>query len=156
MAKPLETEADIRNAAVALLARREYSRAELQRKLGGRVEDDAMLVRVLDQLEENGYQSDARFAEVFVRSRLSSGYGQMRIRQELQRKGIARERIAAVLDAQETDSRALARDCHQRRFGDRPVQDQKDYGKRMRFLVNRGFSFEDARHAIRCQGEETD
>ena len=156
MVKMLESEADIRNAAIALLARREYSRAELVRKLGPRVDAEALLVRVLDQLQVDGYQSDDRFAEVFVRSRLGAGYGQMRIRQELQRKGIDRDRIAMILDEQDVDSRQLAHECHQRRFGDRPVQDQKEYARRMRFLVNRGFSFEDARHAITNGGEETD
>ncbi|MBR9830034.1 MAG: regulatory protein RecX [Oceanospirillales bacterium] len=148
MARELETTADMRNAAIALLARREYSRAELERKLGSRVAEPALLTQVLDQLEVDGYQSDQRFAEVFTRSRLGSGYGQMRIRQELQRKGIERDRINQVIEAQEIDSRQLARECHQRRFGDRPVQDQKDYAKRMRFLVSRGFSFEDVRLAI--------
>ncbi len=156
MARVLENEAEIRNAAIALLARREYSRAELTRKLGPRVEVEALLVRVLDQLEQDGYQSDQRFAEVFVRSRLGSGYGQMRIRQELQRKGIARERIEQVLLDQEADSRQLAQACHQRRFGESKPADQKEYAKRMRFLVNRGFSFDDARYAITHAGDEVD
>ncbi|GAA0695524.1 recombination regulator RecX [Marinobacterium maritimum] len=154
MAKMLENEADIRNAAIALLARREYSRAELVRKLGPRVEAETMLASVLNQLEQDGYQSDQRFAEVFARSRLGSGYGQMRIRQELQRKGIARERIEQVLLEQETDSRQLALECHQRRFGETSPADQKEYARRMRFLVNRGFSFEDARYAITHTGAE--
>lgn len=156
MAKELETLADVRNAAIALLARREYSRAELEQKLRGRTPDAEMLVQALDQLQQDGYQSDQRFAEVFVRSRLGSGYGQMRIRQELQRKGIGRERIEQVLQAQELDSRQLAQECHLRRFGETKPGDQKEYARRMRFLVNRGFSFEDARYAITHTGGEED
>ncbi len=148
MAKELETLAEVRNAAIALLARREYSRAELEQKLRGRTPDASLLEQALDQLQQDGYQSDQRFAEVFVRSRLGSGYGQMRIRQELQRKGIDRERIEQVLQDQEVDSRQLAQACHQRRFGETKPGDQKEYAKRIRFLVNRGFSFEDARYAI--------
>ena len=154
MAKELETLAEVRNAAIALLARREYSRAELERKLGSRTPDAELLLQALDQLQQDGYQSDQRFAEVFARSRLGSGYGQMRIRQELQRKGIGRERIEQVLQEQEMDSRQLALECHQRRFGETLPTDQKEYGRRMRFLVNRGFSFEDARYAITHAGDE--
>ncbi|MBA4502775.1 regulatory protein RecX [Marinobacterium marinum] len=148
MARELETSTEIRSAAIALLARREYSRAELERKLGGRVADPRMLEQALDQLQDDGYQSDRRFTEVFVRSRLGSGYGQMRIRQELQRKGIDRDSIERVLEEQEMDSRQLACECHQRRFGETTSSNPKDYARRMRFLVNRGFSFEDARYAI--------
>lgn len=156
MAKELETLADVRNAAIALLARREYSCAELERKLTGRIPDETLLVQALDQLQQDGYQSDQRFTEVFVRSRLGSGYGQMRIRQELQRKGIARELIEQVMLAQELDSCQLALECHQRRFGDTRPADHKDYAKRMRFLVNRGFSFDEARYAITHVEGETD
>lgn len=154
MAKELETLSDVRNAAITLLARREYSRAELEQKLGGRTPDAGMLMQALDQLQQDGYQSDQRFAEVFVRSRLGSGYGQMRIRQELQRKGITREQVEQVLLEQAVDGRQLAQECHQRRFGCTAPKDQKEYAKRMRFLVNRGFSFEDARYAItHAEGE---
>ncbi|GAA0791671.1 regulatory protein RecX [Marinobacterium sediminicola] len=156
MAKALETLANVRNAAIALLARREYSRAELEQKLRGRTPDGRLLMEALDQLQADGYQSDQRFTEVFVRSRLSAGYGQVRIRQELQRKGIGREQIEQVLQQHEIDSRQLALDCYQRRFGEEPPKDHKDYAKRMRFMISRGFGYDDARYALACKGDEYD
>ena len=154
MAKSLEAEAEVRNAAFALLARREYSRAELDRKLGARCEDKAMLQRVLDQFVSDGYQSDERFARVFSRSRLGSGYGVMRIRQELRQKGVCTELIEQALEEEAPDSYQQALECCQRRFGEQPPTDAKEYARRMRFLVNRGFSFGDAKRAINATGSE--
>ena len=53
--------------ALALLARREHSRAELVRKLAaeGSAEEIDM---VLSQLEQRGLLSDARCAEAYVRA----------------------------------------------------------------------------------------
>jgi len=154
MAKALETEADIRNAAIGLLARREYSRAELWRKLSPRVEEAALLEQALDRLQEAGYQSDERFAEIFTRSRLSSGYGVQRVRQELRQKGIDAELVVQALEAAEFDGSAQALDICRRRFGEQPPDSPKEYARRMRFLVNRGFSFDEAKKAINAAAEE--
>jgi regulatory protein len=150
----LETEADLRNALFALLARREYSRVELEQKLGRRCKDAGLLQRVLDQFAADGYQSDARFARVFTRSRFGSGYGAMRIRQELRQKGVASELIEQALEEEAPDSDRQALAICQRRFGDQPPADPKEYARRMRFLVNRGFSFDEAKRAI--NGEKTE
>lgn len=154
MAKALETEADIRAAAINLLARREYSRAEIWRKLNARVEEPAMLEAVLNSLQDAGYQSDERFAEVFTRSRLSSGYGAMRVRQELRQKGIASELVEQALEVEEADGYTQALDACRRRFGETPANNPKEYARRMRFLVNRGFSFDEAKKAINTPAED--
>ncbi len=154
MAKALETEADIRAAAINLLARREYSRAEIWRKLSPRVEESTLLERVLDSLQEAGYQSDERFAEVLTRSRLGSGYGAMRVRQELRQKGIASELVEQALEVEEADGYTQALDACRRRFGETPPDNPKEYARRMRFLVNRGFGFDEAKKAINTPAED--
>ena len=59
--------------ALALLVRREHSRKELARKLAERgIERDAALAAV-DRLAGDGWQSDVRFAEMLVRSRVGQG-----------------------------------------------------------------------------------
>ncbi len=154
MAKALESEADIRAAAINLLARREYSRAEIWRKLSPRVEESSLLERALDSLQEAGYQSDERFAEVFTRSRLGSGYGAMRVRQELRQKGIASELVEQALEVEEADGYTQALDACRRRFGEAPPDNPKEYARRMRFLVNRGFGFDEAKKAINTPAED--
>ncbi len=113
-----------------------------------------MLEAVLNSLQDAGYQSDERFAEVFTRSRLSSGYGAMRVRQELRQKGIASELVEQALEVEEADGYTQALDACRRRFGETLPNNPKEYARRMRFLVNRGFSFDEAKKAINTPAED--
>ncbi|MGB8146312.1 MAG: regulatory protein RecX, partial [Chromatiaceae bacterium] len=72
-----------RNLALRLLAGREHSRRELERKLLARGYEAAILVGVLDALTETGLLSDERMAEAYVAGRLRKGFGPLRLRQEL-------------------------------------------------------------------------
>ena len=71
--KPADTTAaKIRNAAMDLLTGREFSSAELATKLNKRFDNHPSVDEVLVRLSEEGLQSDKRFAEAFVRSRLTA------------------------------------------------------------------------------------
>src|SRR5690242_21447640 len=59
----------LRQRALAALARRDHSRAELARKLGRGAEDSAALEALLDEFEANGWLSDERFASSAARQR---------------------------------------------------------------------------------------
>ncbi len=69
-----------------MLARRDYSRAELSQRLARRgvARDD--IERALDELAAAGYLSDARYAQALVAQR-SGRYGKRAIAHVLQRKG---------------------------------------------------------------------
>ena len=58
----------LRQRAMALLGRREYSLAELRQKLRPFASDGKRLEAVLADLVARDWQSDARFAESWVRS----------------------------------------------------------------------------------------
>jgi regulatory protein len=67
--------ADIRQVALRLLARRDHAIGELARKLRERGFGTDEIKPVLVEFEREGWLSDARFAEVFVRSRIDRGQG---------------------------------------------------------------------------------
>ena len=90
-------EATPRDDAIRLLARREYARAELAERLAAKGHAAAEVEACLDALAEAGLQSDARFAESFLRSRLARGQGPVKIRLELERRGVEREVVATAL-----------------------------------------------------------
>ena len=77
--------------ALSLLDRRDYSRAELLRKLAEKGFDDTAAARAVDRLVELGFVDDARYAPIVVRHYAAKGYGAQRIRGELQRRGIPKE-----------------------------------------------------------------
>ena len=134
-----------RDMAIQYLARREYSRAELVSRLSAKGVDGDDIHRVLGDLADEGLQSDARFAESFIRSRISRGQGLIRIKGELRQRGVDQETQAAALAAVEereaVDWFELARETLERRFST-PGDSPKERAKRERFLAARGFDFE--------------
>jgi regulatory protein len=130
---------EIEQAAIRLLASREHSRAELKRKLGVKADDPASLEQVLDNLQQQKLQSDERFVEQYVGSRKRKGYGPLRIRQELQRKGVEREEIDRWLQEGDPEWWDLLEQVAVRKFGTTAAADYAEKSKRARFLEYRGF-----------------
>lgn len=141
----------LENRAVRLLARREHSRTELQRKL--KQADDGSLDTLLEELEQKGYQSDFRYAEVLVRSRISGGYGPLKIQFELKQKGVAPDLIQQALAEQAPDWPALARSARERRFGSEIPKDRQEIMKQLRYLAGRGFESGQLRSLFRVEDE---
>jgi regulatory protein len=125
--------------ALGLLARREHSRRELGMKLGRGGFDRAETADAVSRLGDEGYQDDARFGEMLVRSRISQAYGPMRIRAELKSKGIAEQAIRQLLDEAGADWPAIAAHLLERRYG-RPSADPAERVRRAQFLLRRGFT----------------
>jgi regulatory protein len=95
------TAQQIYHYCLSLLARREHSQAELKQKLMRRygLSMKDLFQAVLERLVDENCQSDLRFAESFIRSRLQRGFGPNRIKQELQQKGLHRDLISCALAA---------------------------------------------------------
>jgi regulatory protein len=125
--------------ALALLARREHSRLELERKLAARGYPDAVVAPVLDDLERSGALAAARFTETFIRSRAGKGQGPVRIRAGLAERGVTEADAAAQLRDAEVDWAATARAVRAKRFGAAVPRDFKERARQARFLQYRGF-----------------
>lgn len=138
----MSEQAELEQAAIRLLAIREHSRLELQRKLQTRTGQPELLPEVLDRLQAQGYQSDGRFTEQYVESRKTKGFGPVRIGRELRERGIDSVLIEQWLDPHETDWRELLRSCSRRKFGNGEPRDYRERAKRARFLEYRGFPTE--------------
>lgn len=140
--------------AMGLLTRREHSRRELALKLTSRgVEpDDARAV--IDKLANAGWQDDARFAELLVRSRANTGYGPVRIRAELATHALSTEIIAEALHAFEGDWPGLARQLLRRRHPAALGDDRAAQRKGAELLLRRGFGMDQVRAALRAGSDE--
>jgi len=130
---------EIRKKAMDFLARREYGQVELIKKLA----DKGYLRRLVEQqiqtLTEECLQSDDRFAEAFVQSRINQGKGPVRIRLDLKQRGISDAVIEMAIDESAADWHGLASEVRLRKFGDAAPTDFKAKAKQMRFLQYRGF-----------------
>ena len=104
--------------------------------------DEASIQTIIDALGEEGLQSDDRYTENYIHSRIEKGYGPVRIVQELRQKGIDDELISFYLAEQEPDWLKLAGQVRLKRFGRKLPRDIREQAKQSRFLQQRGFSGE--------------
>jgi regulatory protein len=143
-ASPLEA----RKKAMDFLARREYGHTELIRKLAGKGFERPAADEAVGKLAEEGLQSDQRFAESFVQSRINQGKGPVRIRLDLGQRGINAAAIEIALEDACPDWHQLAREIREKKFGRALPADFKEKARQMRFLQYRGFERDHIRTAV--------
>ena len=130
-----------------MLARREYSRPELARKLAPFAENPEDIPGLLDDFERRGWLSEGRVVEQVLASRRRR-FGAQRIAHELREKGISDAAIVgAQLQLQESELDAARAVC-MRKFGVVPAN-ARDQARQMRFLQGRGFSLDIIRRLLR-------
>ena len=129
---------DPKARAIKLLARREHSARELKRKLEARGFAPEQASTTVAELGQAGWQSDVRYAELLVRSRVARGHGPARIEADLRMAGLPADQIRAALNETNTDWRVLAAEVHARHFGQLPAT-SAERAKHYRYLQGRGF-----------------
>jgi regulatory protein len=138
--------------ALRHLARREHSRAELERKLAAHAEDlpatsAADQIRsTLDELAARGLQSDARVAETLLAGR-GRRLGARRLAHTLRDKGLGTELVDAAVAQARGSEFARASELWRRRFGAAPA-DARERMRQMRFLAGRGFDADVIRRIV--------
>ncbi len=140
--------------AVGYLARREHSAYELKQKLAKADVTSEQIEDVIKKLQETNLQSDSRFAENYVRYRSQRGYGPLRIKQELNERGVAADIIAEQLTGIEIDWFELTITVRCKRFGEQNPSDFKERAKQQRFLQYRGFSHEHINESLKKHDEK--
>ncbi|MDQ0126035.1 regulatory protein [Pseudomonas lini] len=125
-----------------LLARREHGRVELTRKLRQRGALPEMIDTALDRLTEEGLLSESRYLESFVSYRARSGYGPLRIREELNQRGLQRTDIELALRESGINWQEQLEDTWRRKFSGHLPIDARERAKQGRFLGYRGYSME--------------
>jgi regulatory protein len=147
--------------ALALLAQRDHSAAELRRKLlrhahAGDVDSADLAATevdtVIDWLRANRYLSEERFIESRVHAR-AVRYGNLRIRQELAQHGLALTPEAA--QALRDSELQRASEVWRRKFDAAPV-DAAERARHARFLAQRGFSPEVVARLLRQVRQSSD
>ncbi len=139
---------EIRKKVMDFLARREYGFEELARKLADKGYKRTVVDDELARLAEEGLQSDTRFAEAFVQSRVNQGKGPVRIRADLGQRGLRDGIIDGAIEQAGADWFELARHEREKKFGPDAPGDFKEKARQMRFLQYRGFEQEHIQEAV--------
>ena len=144
---------EARKKAMDLLARREHARAELERKLAAAGFDAQVAAEAVQKLAQEGLQSDRRFVESFVQSRIGQGKGPLRIHADLGQRGVPAGLVDEVLEQVGEDWYARAREARVKKFGRSRPAEFKDKARQMRFLQYRGFEPDQVQAAVSAYEE---
>lgn len=136
----------LKGRALRLLAGREHSRAELEKKLAPHEEEPGELQRALEELQAKGFISDRRVVESVIHRR-AARLGVGRVKQELQAKGISADAMADALEGLRGTEVQRAREVWRKKFG-APAEDPAGRARQMRFLASRGFGTEAIRRVV--------
>ncbi|WP_180176327.1 MULTISPECIES: regulatory protein RecX [unclassified Acinetobacter] len=142
----------LRSYAFAVLTRKEYSKADLIEKLALYAVDRDEVIKLVDELASENYQSDQRVAEMMLSSQKRKGKGPNRIKMALKSKKIDSSLIQDEL--KETDWNEQAYQLKVKKFGLDVEKEPKLKAKQIRFLMYRGFEMDAIMKAISKKADE--
>ena len=137
-----------------LLARREHTRHELERKLAPFATDETEIAPLLDEFAGRGWLSEQRAVDGVVRARRGK-FGGRRIRQELLKRGVAPDRVTAAVEGLRASEAEALRAVWRRKFGRAP-RTAAERARQIRFLQGRGFELDLIVKVIRSEGRDDD
>lgn len=130
----------LRARALKLLARREHTRLEVERKLAADGGDPGEIAAVLKEFEARGWLSESRVTEQLVHAR-KSRFGARRIERDLRERGVSGEAVSAALSGLKEGELERARAVWQRKFKRQPAG-AAERARQIRFLQGRGFELD--------------
>jgi len=132
------------------LARREYSRPELEERLTIKGASRAEVSPLLDELEALGYLSNERYARSVVGKKVGQ-FSRRSIAAALKAKGVASDAVAAAMAEVEIDDAVALETLWRRKFGSAPMN-EREKARQVRFLQARGFGLSAILKLLRERG----
>lgn len=145
----------LKGRALRLLAAREHSRAELARKLAAFEPDPEAVARTLDELQARDFINEQRVVESLLHRRADK-LGALRLRAELQQKGLSSDLIEQSLDGIRRGELERALQVLIKRYGPLAPPDATERARRARFLASRGFAADVVRRAVEAKNPAAD
>lgn len=150
----------LREKALALLTARPMSRRELIDRLTAcprdrekpPLADEVQAAETADWLERLGLLNDAEYARTVVRHYSAKGYGPYKVRDELYRRGVARELWEDALA--ETADPCAAIDAFLRQKLKGAPTDRRELKKASDALARRGYHWSDISEGLRRWGAD--
>lgn len=142
----------LKNYVLWLLGRQEYSRRELTKKLQQKEATPEFIEALLDWCEEHNFINEQRYVEGFLRRHIAKKHGLKRIQSEAMAKGIDRALLSTIVETMEIDWFQLAQEAYLKKYSNAQNDfDYKEKAKRTRYLMYRGFSYEQIDFAMQAQ-----
>ncbi len=149
-----DTRTKIKQICLELLARGELTRQLLARKLEQCGYQSDTVLQVIDELAEQGWQSDQRYCEQYVAMRSRKGFGPVRIQIELEQRGI--DETAASYAITDLPWQETIANAYRKKYNDSPINCWSERAKRMRFLQYRGFTTEQIQRFVQSLDQDNE
>ncbi|RZO98695.1 MAG: regulatory protein RecX [Gammaproteobacteria bacterium] len=140
MKKKISTK-DIRLKIMNALSRREHSEKEIYLKFINLVDSKNNLLEEIVKLKEEGLISNQRYAEAYIRSRFHSGFGPVRIKYELGKKGVIETTIIKAFQETDLDWDDKLKSEFKKKYESNEVKNL-NINKISKFFLYRGFDLE--------------
>lgn len=134
--------------AFDIVSRKQVTERELRLKLADKGYDKMICDIVIETMREYNYINDADYCETFLEYAKSKGWGILKIRSELKRRGVDDKTVNTALEEFSDCPEDRVYDILCRKFADIDIKDFKQKQKIMRFFGTRGFDFESIQNAI--------
>jgi regulatory protein len=136
----------VRSRGANIVSSRMVSKKELTDKLERRGATEEEAADTADWLEDLGALNDEAYAAAVARHYGRMGYGKMRVRQELQRRGVSRELWDDALAEMPSGAEAIESLLQSRLRGRTPDRDE---GRKLSaMLQRRGFTWQEIRPVL--------
>lgn len=145
-------EKSLRQRALELLSKREYSAAELAQKLKGYAGEEDDIPALIADFKGRGWLSDARYTEQMVHARQAK-FGAVRVAHELREKGVDDTLIAEAVAGLQDNEVERAREVWRKKFK-AAATTREEWAKQARFLQSRGFTFEVIKQILNRHAED--
>tara|TARA_X000000950_G_scaffold59631_2_gene72422 strand:- start:814 stop:1263 length:450 start_codon:yes stop_codon:yes gene_type:complete len=132
---------DIRLKIMNALSRREHSEKEIYLKFINLVDSKNNLLEEIVKLKEEGLISNQRYAEAYIRSRFHSGFGPVRIKYELGKKGVIETTIIKAFQETDLDWDDKLKSEFKKKYESNEVKNL-NINKISKFFLYRGFDLE--------------
>lgn len=144
---PDDLEKKARESTLRYLSFRPRSIAEVKMFLLGKKYETSIIESVIASLSETKFLDDVQFAQWWTESRIRGGKsGPIRVRQELQHKGISKEIIEEAL---KRDWKRIAREAMIRAAEKTTERDPKKRMQKLQsFLSRSGFTWDQIQQAV--------
>jgi regulatory protein len=130
----------IKEECLRLLTRRDHSRKEIQDKLAIKGYGRNQILTVIDELAQQNWLDNSRYAEGYARVRSQKGFGPVRIAYELKQQGIDPDTVDKIIRATTDNWMNLLGQVYTKKYSNAGAMTGNERANRIRFLQQRGFS----------------
>ncbi len=134
--------------AFDIVSRKMVTEHELRTKLADKGYDAMICDIVIETMREYNYINDSDYCTSFFNYAASKGWGKIKIRAELKRRGVDDITVSSAMEDFDDCPEQRIYDIICRKFEDADLKDYKQKQKVFRFFASRGFDFDSIQSAV--------